>query len=356
MSDAKLTFYDLLGISPEATPDEVQSAYRALLVKVHPDISRLDNLDTHRLAAAVNEAWLTLKDPEKRAAYDESLKSPGVKPESPPLGYVMEELSDRGREYVAQLEKSRAHWDEERKRAAAAHEADRVAAEHTAAALARAREAAGRVRRAAPALTQTGEHEGIPWVIGVLIAAVTVALIAAGALLLRPHSAPSAVATPGPGTTIAPAHVHKAATATAAPPAASPRGIAPAPANPTTSGATQHTSPTSKPALVSASAPPPKHAAAALPQRTTAPPRATAPPAHQAVACSGSRVISIGNGSLIATSDGSYRVDDPLAQQKTRTWSVGDAITICPGTSADGTPNAVLANGVRGTVQAVPVK
>jgi hypothetical protein len=350
MSDAKLTFYDLLGISPAATPDEIQSAYRAVLVKVHPDISRLDNLDTHRLAAAVNEAWLTLKDPEKRAVYDENLKSPGAMPQSPPLGYVMEELSDRGREYVAQLEKSRAHWDEERKRAAEAHEADRLAAEQTAAAMARARETAERVRGVVPAAIPAGEPGGIPWAIGVLIVAVTVALIAAG-VLLRPHSGPSSLATPRVGTTAAPANSRANSTR----PVATPAGATPT-LTTTTSGATQHASPTSKPQLATPPASPLKHAAAAMPQRTAAPARTAAPLAHQALACSGSRVVSIGNGSLIETSDGSYRVDDPLAQQKTRNWSVGDTITICPGTSADGTPNAVLANGVRGTVQAVPVK
>src|SRR5580700_9811761 len=82
MSDSNLTFYDLLGVSPQATPAELEGAYRALLIKVHPDISRLDNLDTHRLMAAVNEAWLTLKDPDKRAAYDEWLTDPTKRPAS----------------------------------------------------------------------------------------------------------------------------------------------------------------------------------------------------------------------------------------------------------------------------------
>src|SRR5580704_3729674 len=145
MSDSDLTFYDLLGVSPQATPAELEGAYRALLIKVHPDISRLDNLDTHRLMAAVNEAWLTLKDPDKRAAYDEWLTDPTKRPASqtPAQSYLLEDDSDRGKSYVEQLDKFRAHWEDERQKA----EEERVERERLALAAQEARESAWRVRR-----------------------------------------------------------------------------------------------------------------------------------------------------------------------------------------------------------------
>jgi hypothetical protein len=61
------------------------------------------------------------------------------------------------------------------------------------------------------------------------------------------------------------------------------------------------------------------------------------------------------SGPILETSAGSYRVTDPTMQQTIREWTAGDTITICPQTASDGSPNAIIANGVRGTVQAAPL-
>jgi hypothetical protein len=42
-------------------------------------------------------------------------------------------------------------------------------------------------------------------------------------------------------------------------------------------------------------------------------------------------------------------------QQITRGWNEGDSITVCAQTASDGSQSAIIANGVRGTVQAAPV-
>lgn len=57
--------YATLGISPDATPDEVRTAAKRAAAKTHPD--RGGTVEAFR---AAREAWDTLKDPAKRAAYD----------------------------------------------------------------------------------------------------------------------------------------------------------------------------------------------------------------------------------------------------------------------------------------------
>src|SRR5450755_1331696 len=73
MPGSELTFYDLLGLKPDASPDEIRVAYDALMVRMRPNME-YDSASTIRLAAAVKEAWETLGDPDKRRAYDETLK------------------------------------------------------------------------------------------------------------------------------------------------------------------------------------------------------------------------------------------------------------------------------------------
>jgi curved DNA-binding protein CbpA len=58
-------YYDLLGVSPDATPDEMKAAYRQLVKQHHPDTGAESDF-IHQL----NEAYAVLSDPDRRAAYD----------------------------------------------------------------------------------------------------------------------------------------------------------------------------------------------------------------------------------------------------------------------------------------------
>ena len=61
-------YYAALGVERGASADEIKKAYRRLAQKYHPDVSKEPGAEAKFKEVA--EAYQTLKDPEKRAAYD----------------------------------------------------------------------------------------------------------------------------------------------------------------------------------------------------------------------------------------------------------------------------------------------
>jgi curved DNA-binding protein CbpA len=76
------THYDVLGVDPAVSPDDLRRAYVRRARALHPD--RHVGADPVRAARAaramqdVNEAWRVLRDPGTRAAYDRGLRRPPV--------------------------------------------------------------------------------------------------------------------------------------------------------------------------------------------------------------------------------------------------------------------------------------
>jgi molecular chaperone DnaJ len=66
---AKRDFYDVLGVSKNASPEELKSAYRKLAVKYHPDKNPGDKASEDKFKEA-SEAYGILSDKEKKQNYD----------------------------------------------------------------------------------------------------------------------------------------------------------------------------------------------------------------------------------------------------------------------------------------------
>ncbi|MEA3177953.1 MAG: curved DNA-binding protein [Gammaproteobacteria bacterium] len=62
-------YYQIMGVARTATADVIKKAYRRLARKFHPDVSK--EKDAEKKFKEVQEAYEVLKDPEKRAAYDQ---------------------------------------------------------------------------------------------------------------------------------------------------------------------------------------------------------------------------------------------------------------------------------------------
>jgi len=62
-------YYQTLGVSRDASADDIKHAYRKLARKYHPDLNK--GADAEAKFKELGEAYEVLKDPEKRAAYDD---------------------------------------------------------------------------------------------------------------------------------------------------------------------------------------------------------------------------------------------------------------------------------------------
>ncbi|HXG12868.1 MAG TPA: DnaJ domain-containing protein [Gemmataceae bacterium] len=78
-------YYELLGVSVNASAEELRAAYRRLVKLTHPDVS---GANTTQQFQQVQQAWEVLRDPEQRRRYDATLRQahaePGIRPQPAP--------------------------------------------------------------------------------------------------------------------------------------------------------------------------------------------------------------------------------------------------------------------------------
>jgi curved DNA-binding protein CbpA len=95
-------YYDILGLKPTCTTEEVKTAYRKLALKYHPDQNPGDVYFEQRFIE-LNEAYQTLSIPQSRRVYDRSLNAPPNRPKP-----LYPENPDPIRVTLAEIEMARA--------------------------------------------------------------------------------------------------------------------------------------------------------------------------------------------------------------------------------------------------------
>ena len=70
MSSNQKDYYEVLGVSKEATPEEIRKAYKKLAIKWHPDKHVDDKKEAEEKFKEIAEAYSVLSDPDKKKEYD----------------------------------------------------------------------------------------------------------------------------------------------------------------------------------------------------------------------------------------------------------------------------------------------
>jgi len=91
--DRPLTYYDLLDLDRDATPEEIKEAYYKLARQYHPDVAA-DDPGVAEKFALVNQAYRVLSDPQRRHQYDRTLSKKSYPLRHPTPEKIWREAAD----------------------------------------------------------------------------------------------------------------------------------------------------------------------------------------------------------------------------------------------------------------------
>lgn len=94
------TYYQILGVEPNASQDDIKVQYRKLALKLHPDKNRDDENATQRFQE-LQEAYEVLSDAERRTSYDQN---------SDFIHKAFAESGDDSRDWFLSVPSSRTFW------------------------------------------------------------------------------------------------------------------------------------------------------------------------------------------------------------------------------------------------------
>jgi hypothetical protein len=91
------TYYNVLGVSRDASPDEIKRAYHRLALQYHPD--KNPSAEAAERMREINDAYQTLSDPAAKARYDKKLSQAStLRPGYDDVGYARPPGTDYGYE------------------------------------------------------------------------------------------------------------------------------------------------------------------------------------------------------------------------------------------------------------------
>ncbi len=85
------SYYDLLGVDPSASALEIRRAYRELSKQYHPDTTQLPQEVAKVKFQALNDAYATLSNPQRRALYDHQIGYSSLHVMQPSLHFQAQE-------------------------------------------------------------------------------------------------------------------------------------------------------------------------------------------------------------------------------------------------------------------------
>lgn len=88
-------YYEQLGVTHDATPEQIKKAYRELALKYHPDRNP-DNPEAEEKFKEINQAYSVIGDADKKARYDAG----GYRPESATQAAYSGEENPFGQQYT----------------------------------------------------------------------------------------------------------------------------------------------------------------------------------------------------------------------------------------------------------------